>query len=557
MNKNKFLLVVLTLLMLVGCKKEQPSVSPENIFKFKEYISEVTSGVVSTNSEIKIILMNPVSEWNKKIELDGSVLKVTPKVKGKVIALNNRTIAFVPEKRFKQDTRYTFALDLAELQEVPKEFETFEFDIKTIKQEISVNTNYLQSYSKNWQYLEGVLKSSDQLDLATAQQLIKASQKNKALKVKLNTDISQGNYFQFKIDSIQRFDQDSEIEITWDGNPFEIESKGDYDFEIPGKNNFAVIKVNTFDEKSKYIEVNFSDPLDQNQNFNGLVTLEDVNSLNFSVDGNILKVYPLEKVDGSKKITIHSGVKSVGGFKIKSRFSEDITFEELKPEVRLLQNGTILPTSEDLKFNFEAVGLKAVDVTIIKIYENNVLQFLQDNELNGSNELRRVARPIAKKTINLAEHTSSLNNWNAFAVDLKSIINPNPGAIYRVQISFKKQYSLYKCEGADEELVEEQAIDYDNEESETSYWESGYYNNDYNYSWSDRENPCSSSYYRNKEVSANVLATNLGVTVKQGTNNSYFVAVSDIITTNPVSNAEVVFYNFQQQIIGKQKTDEE
>jgi len=557
MRFTKLLIVILTLIVFSSCKKEQPSISPENFYKFKEYVAEVTTGVVSTNSEIKVVLMNPVSEWNTNTELDGSLLKITPKVKGKVTILNNRTIAFIPEKRFEQDTRYTFALDLGNIQEVPKEFNTFEFDIKTIKQEVSVSTNYLQSYDKNWQYLEGTLKSSDNLLVTTAQQLITATQKEKNLAIKIDSDVTEGKYFHFKIDSIQRFDKNSDIEIIWDGEPFDIDSKGDFDFEIPGKNNFTVIKVNTFDEKSKYIEINFSDPLDQNQNFNGLVTLEGVNSIKYSVDGNILKAYPLQKVDGNKELKVHRGVKSTDGYKIRSSFSQDISFEALKPEVRLLQNGTILPTSEDLKFNFEAVGLKAVDVTILKIYEDNVLQFLQDNELNGSNELRRVARPIAKKTINLEEHASNLNNWNAFAVDLKTIINPNPGAIYRVRISFKKQHSLYKCEGTDDYLVTEQADNYDAEDEETSYWDSGYYNNNYNYNWSDRDNPCSTSYYRNKEVSANILASNLGVTVKKGSNNSYFVAVSDIITTSPVANAQVTFYNFQQQVVGKQKTDNE
>ena len=65
--------------------------------------------------------------------------------------------------------------------------------------------------------------------------------------------------------------------------------------------------------------------------------------------------------------------------------------------------GTILPNSNNLKFNFEAVNLSAVDVRVIKIFEDNVLQFLQYNNLNGTSQLKRVGRRVAKETIQLIE----------------------------------------------------------------------------------------------------------------------------------------------------------
>jgi len=68
----------------------------------------------------------------------------------------------------------------------------------------------------------------------------------------------------------------------------------------------------------------------------------------------------------------------------------DIAFEQSLPAVRFTGKGNVLPSSEGLVLPFEAVNLKAVDVKIIKIYENNVLQFLQANDYDGNQELRRV-----------------------------------------------------------------------------------------------------------------------------------------------------------------------
>ena len=69
---------------------------------------------------------------------------------------------------------------------------------------------------------------------------------------------------------------------------------------------------------------------------------------------------------------------------IKDHFSKD--FIEIKPAVELVGNGVILPSTDGLMFPFRAVNLRAVDVKIIQVYENNILQFLQTNQLNGNRE---------------------------------------------------------------------------------------------------------------------------------------------------------------------------
>ena len=47
----------------------------------------------------------------------------------------------------------------------------------------------------------------------------------------------------------------------------------------------------------------------------------------------------------------------------------------------------------------------------------------------------------------------------------------------------------------------------------------------------------------------------MGVIAKKGENKSYHFAVTDILTTNPISGAQIKLYNFQQQEIGAVKTD--
>ncbi|MDH7447436.1 alpha-2-macroglobulin family protein [Aquimarina sp. 2201CG14-23] len=565
MRVSRILYLFLFSTILFSCKKkdarEMAEENASELNKYQEYISDVSTGVISVLDNVYVVLQTPVEGWDDNQELSDKVLSVSPKVKGKVIAINNRTISFQPEEGFEQNTEYTFTLDLEDIVEDLKDEldEEFVFSVKTLKQQFSVLTDNLQSYSKDWQYINGTITASDQLSFDTAKQLITATQKGKEVSVNFGESTTKGRQFSFRIDSIQRFEDDSEVEVKWSGKSFNIDTEGNNVLNIPGKNNFSVISVSVSNFDGQYVEINFSDPLKKNQNFDGLVTIAGAKNLKYTVKGQDLKVYPKKELKGTLEVTVFEGIKSVDNYKLKSTYSENVSFQQPKPDVRLLQSGVILPTSENLKFNFEAVNLRAVEVQVVKVFENNILQFLQNNNLDGSSNLRSVARPVAKKLINLQENASlNLSKWNAFAIDLKELITPEQGAIYRVELKYRKAYSLYKCDGVatDDTSIDELTENYDTEE-ESSFWDSSqyYYDDYYDYDWNERDNPCSNSFFRNKKLAANILASNLGVVVKKGLNNSYMVTVNDIITTEPMSNVKVTFYNYQQQEMGIATTD--
>lgn len=545
---------------------------------FKEYITSFAGGVVSTTSDIRVVLAFDKKEWKANQVLDSDLFEISPSVDGKVIALSNNTIAFIPEEKLKSDTEYQITLNLDKLISVKKELSEFRFTIKTIKQDFAVETHDVQSYNKDFQYLNGTLKTADNIDLETAKQLISAEQKGKNLKIKFDKTLSSGTEFKFIIDSIQRFPEESKVEISYDGSDFNIDQKGSVDYVIAAKDVFKVMKVQIPEGNVQSLYINFSDPLQNGQDFSGLVAIENTNNLKFVVQGNLLKVFfnndgsdksneevdeygnrkPSKEINGILLVEAFQGIENDEGQKMATNFATKVSFEQTKPSVRFVKNGTILPSSNNLKLNFEAVNLSAVDVKVYKIYKSNILQFLQDNELNGTQYLKRVAQPIAKTTLNLKENKLlNFDRWNTFGLDLSKIITPEPGAIYRVEFSFKKAYSLYKCESPsvdenqEEDVVDENDVNY----SGGNYYDDDYYDDDYN--WQDRDNPCTKSYYRNTKIGTNILASDLGVIAKRGENKSYFVAVNNIVTTEPVSNAIVDLYSYQQQKLATLSTNSE
>lgn len=557
--KNFYLAVIV--LFILGCKDKPSTIEEQldNLNQYQDYITEVTHGIISSASDVRVVLKTPIESWNTGDELDSGLFTISPKVDGKVVALDNRTISFVPKQKLKQNTEYTLNLQLEDLiKELPDDLEEFTFSVKTIEQKFNIYTNELQSSTKDKQYIEGQLRSADVLSLEVAKKLIKVKNSGKNVEVKFDEAVKEGTLFQFKIENIVRSENDTELNISWDGSKHDINSSGNNKIVIPGKNNFTVLNVTVERSAKPVVMINFSDPLKKGQNFKGLVVLEGNTNLKYSVAGNSLKVYPSTDNTGTLLLEVFNGIESSDGFKLKNKFEERIAFEEIKPEVRLLSNGTILPSSNNLKINFEAVNLKYVDVSVLRIYESNVLQFLQYNNLNGSSNLKSVARPVATKRLELHNNISvNTGKWSAHALDLKSIITPEKGAIYRVEFSYKPAYSLYKCNSTNFEEESEDSENYD-EETEDSSWdgvETYYEDYYYNYDWDERDNPCHTSYYYNKKAHINVLASDIGVTVKKGVNKSYFIAVSDIVSTEPIAAAKVTFYNYQQQAVGSVTTD--
>ncbi len=564
MKIKSIFLFSLFLFVIAGCKEKPatPAEQFENLNKYQDYITEVSHGIISAQSDVRVVLNTPVESWDNGDELDSDLLQVSPRTKGKVVSLGKRTIAFIPENGFKQDTEYTFELALSEIVgDLPRELKIMAFGVKTLQQQFNIYTDALQSYSKNRQYITGQLRASDVLPLETAKQLLSVSHKGKSVKLKFDEAVQKGTQFSFKIDSIQRYEEDSELEISWDGAKFDIESSGENVVKISGKNNFTVLDASVETGESQVVLINFSDPIKKGQNFKGLVTLEGTSKPKYAVDGNTLKLYSSTELKGSAKLEVLQGIQSEDGYKLKNKFEQYVAFEQLKPQVRLLSNGTILPSSNNLKINFEAVNLKAVDVSVFKIFENNVLQFLQSNNINGSSNLRSVARPIARKKIVLENNlSSSTGKWAAHAIDLSALISPEVGAMYRVEFNYRPAFSTYKCDSTNFDETEEDEDNFD-EEQEDSSWDGieNYYDDYgyYGYNWNERENPCDKSYYYDKKIGTNVLATDIGVTIKRGVNKSYFIAVNDILNTNPIAGAKVTFYNFQQQPVGYVNTDAE
>jgi len=559
-------IAVVSIVFAVVYKKGTTQLNCDNP-AFEKYISAYTRGVISKTASIKIRLTDEViSKIDTTAELSADLFSFSPQIKGSVVFIGANTIEFKSDENLPSGTIYIAEFKLGKLVKVSSDLETFQFSFETIKQNIEVAIDEHITTDKKtfqWQKTLGFIHTADFENEDAIKSILKAFQGEKELPITIKSE-SDGRKHLFEIDSIARGDKASEIVLKWNGKAIGVDKDGELKIAVAALNDFSYLFYKIVQQPEQYIQLQFSDPIMENQELDGLIRISDQLNLRFIVQDNVIKVYPDTRLSGTYKVSIEEGIKNVLGSKFSKPISFDAFFEEIKPAVRFVSKGVILPNSASgLILPFEAVNLNAVDVRIVKIFENNITQFLQINDYEGDYELRRVGEVVLKKTIRLDQFdVVDFAKWNRFSLDLNKLIKTDPGAIYRVTIGFRKKYSLFNCD-SDTTVSKTKDIDdsfgeLQDGEGESSNWD--YYDDYYygEYDWENRDNPCYDAYYgARRAVSKNIIATDLGLIAKEGNDSSLCIFTTDIITAQPKQNVEVEVLNYQQQILAKGKSDKD
>ena len=527
---------------------------------FGEYISSYTAGVVNSSSAIRIVLATEAVDSASLGETSVSLFDLSPSIKGTTVWLDRRTVEFRPALRMASGQTYQAEFALSKLVDVPAKLGAFKFSFQVIPQNFELIVDNIKPYVKTElkrQKIEGTLQTADFAESEAIEKTLSAQQDGKSLKVSW-THAGEGKQHSFVIEDVARKDQATEVKIAVNGQSIGIDQTDARDVEIPALGDFRVMNVKVEQSSSQHVVVQFSDPIAERQNLDGLVSISEIPSLDFEIKDNEIRIFPPARQTGQKTLTIEAGVKNILNYRMAQGGTFEVVFEQVAPSVRFVGKGNILPSTDGLILPFEAVNLKAVDIQIVKIYENNVLQFLQVNDFDGNEELRRVGKPLIKKMVSLENSgVNDLGKWNRFTLDLAQYISTEPGAIYQVKISFKRQYSVYNCPEGETQpespITDENWDDQGNDESAWDSYEEYYYNEDYD--WEQRDNPCHSSYYTgNRAVTRNVIASDLGLMAKRGGDGNTVIFVNDLKTTEPLTGVQIELYDFQQQVIGNAST---
>ena len=418
--------------------------------------------------------------------------------------------------------------------------------------------------SANTYVLNGEIIASDFIDSAEVETYLEANLERK--KMPITWDHSDNLIHKFTIANITRTDKPQELTLAWDGSSG-AKQKGSYVVRIPASGEFVILDVKTQPGENQKVEIIFSDPVDPLQDLDGLIYMVPAPVTTSSINSNIVTLIPSSPLRQVTTLNVESTVKNAKGVNLSSAYSAKLDFLAVKPGIKFTGDGVILPSSQNLIFPFKAANLKAVDLKITKIFENNLPYFLQENEINTGYYVKRFGRSIYSGRVDLTPGASQGSvSWNLYTIDLADYIDVEPGVLYKIELGMRKSYTLLSCPLTEEEtryeerLQEAQDMSSDSEDEGDDYYEENnaslYYSS--GFSWSDRDDPCKGAYYSpDKNLKRNILASNIGLIAKMGEDNILHVMANDLLSALPVSEVSVDVYDFQMQLIISGNTNQD
>ena len=562
MAKYLYYVYACCLLLLVGgCKETRSGEGAE--LPFSPYVEAFTSGTISRYTPVYLIFNQTIPADRIKPDHLRKLIRIKPETAGEFTFENNRTIVFKPAKGFERDTRYEVSADLSEWFDTEGKDEYFTFDFATLPLALRGNLQSIDINGKNENGYDLVctLFTPDKEAPETVEPLVRFSEKADAVW----QHSPDGKKHQVSIANLQAGAEGARtFTLSVAPNKLKVPEDELLSVDIPAMNDFNVYDVQYIQEPERYIEVTFTKLLDATQNMQGLAWIDKNKSDAVNVDGNKLRLYPDAGSKGALNVHLSKNIRSKNGLTLPESVVRQIEVNQLQPDVRFIGDGVIIPQSTQLSVPFQAVYLRGVVVRVIKILEQNIGQFLQVNNLDGTGDLMRIGRLVARKTIFLDDDpTHDLTEWNTYALDLKSLIDPEPGAIYRIELSFNRDLSAWPCpdlvKTSKEQLLAEDEIKFKEESSRFDEGGYYYYNGDFNwsdYNYSERNDPCSNSYYSNTTTGKNVLATNLGLMAMSGEDNTMTVLVHNLLSTHPERGVKVTACNYQHQELARGTTDD-
>lgn len=560
-------LAAVTILLAGSCGGGSKNPDPD----FATYVKAYTGGIISEDTPIRIELTGRVEGVEEgKIDPKG-LFSFTPHLDGMTRWVSTDAIEFMPDEgSLKPGKTYKGTFKLGRVMKVGRRrLKNFPLRFMVAPKRVSMEIDGLaiSSSTPEQAAIRGRLIFSDAGDGSMIRKMLKCSEADSS---DIETmEMSNSGEYAFTIYGIKIKEKERKVGISL--NLAKTDYKADEiskEVLIPSDTSFKVIGSRLVKGSDPYVEVSFSKPLDPGQDLSGLVTAVGPVRCWNQVEDNIIRIF-YESPSSSVEVWVSDALLSDTGKRLGSSWSKTFSVGAPLPYIKLLSSSGIMPDSKKLYLPFAAANLKAVDIRIIKIFEDNVMSYLQENDLGSeqADGLRRAGRLVYENTMRLdGDPSKDLHKKNIFSIDLGPMFKKEPGAIYRIRLSFKQDY--YLPEGvsptsdgmlemkdgkpsADEEAVwDEASPDYygDYEDYDWS-----------KYNWDERDDPTKPTFYMdqdNTSVSTSLMSSNVGIIAKYtDAGDRLWVATTNLLTGKPMYAVDIDVYNYQLRRIGFGKTD--
>jgi uncharacterized protein YfaS (alpha-2-macroglobulin family) len=541
----RYLIILSFFALILSCKKSFDSTSfiQEEIGR---YIAARVPAVIEPEDHVRIRFSVPVDT-----SYTDAILSFNPVTKGNAYWEDELTLAFAPEGGWQPGKKYQVqvSLDKAIKNVDPKmKRVVFDFSVRPVKMIVSFEPLVPEFEGDIPRYLlRGRVTTSIDVDSQNIQKILVIKTSGKMSPIVWQHS-PEGRTHEYIIGDIA---PDATLDFHWDGKSIGSTTTGTRSIHIPKGDELSVLSFEPGGDGERKIGIYFSQKLNPTQDLNGLVTINGrSDGFTMRKQDHILSIYPGENLTGQLSVQLHEKITSSRGHELGVTETLDISLDDAKPGVKLVGSGVITPGNAEIIFPFEAINLRSVQVEVVRIFENNILQYLQRNSLEDQWDLEPVGRIILQKEVDLQQLSDRENKyiWTRYALDLGPLVKLAPGSIYQVRIGFKGSDTYLNC-------IKEVELNHDKPPfgELASMWE---YNYSYDgFDWEQTDDPCYPAFYSPERfVSRNILASDIALTAKQNEDGKIWVFASSLGSVAPMTGIEIELFDFQQQSLGKAST---
>jgi len=548
MKKSKYLsrfLILIVLIILAGglilsCKGKKSLPDPE-------FIAAVSNGILNKNAPIVVEFK---FGHDTSAPLASNAFIINPKVKGTVSWQDEYTLVFTPSENYKPGQRYDVSVNI-------KGIPPFNFDFTAALPVFRVELDPVRLGDNDFVFVSGIVNTDEDAEISKIEQTVGSKELGKISWTHID------GVHRFVFEPVKRGEASRTVEVTWKGKPLGTDADGFTSVLIPGMDIFQMLDLQY---RNNTIEVSFSKNLKANQDLRGFISLSGNTDVRYSLEGNTVKIFGNNSggIPAGAELVIQDLV-DVDGKRLITPVQYKVPDNWELPEIRFAGNGAILPTSQGAQLVIETRNVTGVLVEVFQIYNQNMVQFLQINNLNDNSQLERVGEPVWTKAFDFQWAASDQNRWIRRGLDMAELSKKFPGGMFHVRITFRKRHVKYVCDKSHNDFS---GYEFQDDSFSPNYTPSGetFYNyyESANYDWDEwyryNKDPCHPAFYinmyeHNITKNRNVLVSDLGLIAKRSLDGSWLIATTNIITARAAPNVEYKVYNYQGRVINQGKTN--
>jgi uncharacterized protein YfaS (alpha-2-macroglobulin family) len=546
---NKILLFSLLAIFLLSCGQKEQAKPEQNLLATElagqtialaDFVSAKPVAILSSRSAIElefkqnIVLQNAVGQ-----DLPANPIDFEPAIKGKAKWLTTSLLQFMPDEPMQSGQAYKVKFNGKKAFGKTAKVDDYAFEFQIIPNEVlEINGGFEPVAGKtNTAKLIVELRFADKPDSVKLVKELTLNFNSQRMPHKIFFD-GRGNFVKIESENVPRTNKAQNAEITLPKNWTANNNSFSETFLLPAIGSFVAVssKESLAESGGKAWEIVFSDQIANNMDISGFVSISPNADYKVSVKNRTLRIKGNFSYGVQYTLRIEKGFPSAYGTKTENNFVSQFLFSDAKPQLRLIGNGLFLPLENKGRLQLKSMNIAGAKLEIQEVLPQNLMFFLQNNELRSSNrwlsDIERTAKRIYSSDIKF--ENPKRNEWLKTEIDISNYIAKKAGAAYIVSLDFSLENLIAPCKNIDE----------------------GYTENDLVYEGSYYESPCRSYYYyeQKRDLEKILLASSVALTAKKESEGIHVWAV-DVENSKPISGLPLELYGKINDILATQKTN--